>query len=288
MLRATLTAAALTAASLMPVAVQAQDAGTVLATVGEEEITLGHLIAVADSLPPQFQELEDAQLFSGLLEQIIRQAAIAQSLGDTLPNGLELSLESQRWALLANSVIDGAINAAVTDEALQTAYDEQFGNTEPEQEFNASHILVETEEEAIALVEELEGGADFAELAAARSIGPSGPNGGALGWFGMGMMVPTFEAAVTEMEPETVSDPVQTQFGWHVIRLNEVRDSTAPTLEEVRGTLEERLSEEAAQEVFDQMNGDTFHKAFPFVFGLLFRFSRLLPTGLYESIFFRR
>lgn len=238
---------------LSPAAVQAQDASTVLATVGDEEITLGHLIAVADSLPAQFQQLPDDQLFSGLLEQIVRQAAIAQSLGDTLPNGLELSLESQRWALLANSVIEGAVDVAVTDESVQAAYDAQYGDVEPTQEYNASHILVETEDEAQALVSELEGGADFAELAQARSIGPSGPNGGALGWFGEGMMVAPFEEAVIALEPETISAPVQTQFGWHVIRLNEVRDSAGPALEDVRGDIENRLSEEAAQEVVDSL-----------------------------------
>jgi len=238
---------------LSPVAAQAQDADTVLATVGGEEITLGHLIAVADSLPPQFQQLPDEQLFSGLLEQMVRQVAIAQSLGDNISKELALSVESQRWALLANSVIEGAINAAVTDETLQEAYDAQYGDVDPEQEYNASHILVETEEEALALVAEIEGGADFAELAQARSIGPSGPNGGALGWFGKGMMVPTFEEAVLAMDPETVSAPVQTQFGWHVIRLNEVRDSAAPSLDEVRDTLAERLSEEAAQEVVESL-----------------------------------
>lgn len=238
---------------LSPVAVLAQDAGTVLATVGDEEITLGHLIAVADSLPPQFQQLPDEQLFSGLLDQIVRQAAIAQSLGDTLPTGLELSLESQRWALLANSVIEGAVDVAVTDESVQAAYDAQYGDVEPAQEYNASHILVETEEEAQALISELEGGADFAELAQARSIGPSGPNGGALGWFGKGMMVAPFEEAVIALAPETVSAPVQTQFGWHVIRLNEVRDSAGPSLEEVRGEIESRLGEEAAQEVVESL-----------------------------------
>ncbi|ABV95299.1 PpiC-type peptidyl-prolyl cis-trans isomerase [Dinoroseobacter shibae DFL 12 = DSM 16493] len=238
---------------LSPVAVQAQDADTVLATVGGEEITLGHLIAVASSLPTQFQQLADDRLYSGLLEQMIRQVALAQSMGDSLSKELELSLESQRWALMANSIIDGAIEAAVTEESVQALYDAEFGNIEPEKEFNASHILVETEEEAQALVTELEGGADFAELARARSVGPSGPNGGELGWFGPGMMVAPFEMAVIRMEPGTVSEPVETQFGWHVIRLNDIRDSAAQPLEEVRGRLEERLSEEAAQEVVDSL-----------------------------------
>lgn len=238
---------------LFPISAQAQDASTVLATVGVEEITLGHVIAVADSLPPQFQQLPDDQLYTGLLEQLVRQAAIAQSLGDTVPKGLQLSVESQRWALLANSVIEGAIDAAVTEEALQVAYNERFASVEPEKEYNASHILVATEEEALELIAELEGGADFAELAQARSTGPSGPNGGSLGWFGKGMMVPPFEAAVLALDPESISPPVETQFGWHVVRLNEVRDAGAPSLEEVRENLESELSEAAAQEVVDSL-----------------------------------
>jgi peptidyl-prolyl cis-trans isomerase C len=80
-------------------------------------------------------------------------------------------------------------------------------------------------------------GADFAELATERSTGPSGPNGGQLGWFTAGMMVPEFETAVFELEPGEVSPPVQTQFGWHVILLNEMREQAPPALEEVRDEL---------------------------------------------------
>jgi peptidyl-prolyl cis-trans isomerase C len=108
----------------------------------------------------------------------------------------------------------------------------------PVEEFNASHILVETEEEAQALIDALGEGADFAELAAENSIGPSGPNGGQLGWFTAGMMVPEFEVAVFELEAGEVSAPVQTQFGWHVILLNETREQAPPTLEDVRAELD--------------------------------------------------
>ncbi len=115
-------------------------------------------------------------------------------------------------------------------------------------EFNASHILVESEEEAQAVIEELEGGADFAALAKEKSTGPSGANGGSLGWFGPGMMVEEFETAVAEMEPGEVSDPVQTQFGWHVVKLNETRLPEAPEMSEVRGTLESEIWEERLRE----------------------------------------
>jgi peptidyl-prolyl cis-trans isomerase C len=142
----------------------------------------------------------------------------------------------------------------VTDEAIQAAYDESYGTEAPGTEYNAAHILVETEAEAQAIVAELEGGADFATIARERSKDPgSGAQGGDLGWFGPGMMVEPFEQAVVALEPGAVSAPVETQFGWHVIRLNETRPVPVPTLEEVRdqiaGELEQAAIEAAIAEL---------------------------------------
>jgi len=131
--------------------------------------------------------------------------------------------------------------------ALQEAYDAQIGAAPAEEEINASHILVKTEEEAKALVEALTGGADFAELAKENSTGPSGPNGGQLGWFGKGQMVPAFEAAALALEVGTVSAPVQTQFGWHVIKLNEKREKPKPPMEAVEKQLLEQLQQQALE-----------------------------------------
>ena len=122
-----------------------------------------------------------------------------------------------------------------------------YAQAESGGEFNASHILVETEEAALALVTALQGGADFAGLAKEKSTGPSGPDGGQLGWFGAGMMVPPFEQAVQAMQVGAVSAPVQTQFGWHVIKLNESRTMDAPALTEVRGEIEIQLRQQAAE-----------------------------------------
>ena len=98
-----------------------------------------------------------------------------------------------------------------------------------------------------AIRAELDGGADFATLAAEKSTGPSGPNGGDLGWFGLGMMVKPFEDAVLLLQPGQLSDPVQTQFGWHVIKLMETRAATAPTLEETRDELAGELQQKAVE-----------------------------------------
>jgi peptidyl-prolyl cis-trans isomerase C len=244
-----LASAALIAAFAAPVA--AQDADTVLATVNGKDITLGHLIAVVDTLPPQFQQLPDEQLYSGLLEQLIRQEALASGVRDDLGRALRLALETQETALIANSVVDEAQNVDVTEDDLRAAYETSFGNAAPKPEFNASHILVDTEAEAASLVTQLAEGADFTELAKTFSTGPSGPNGGALGWFGLGQMVPPFEAAVLELEVGEVSAPVETQFGWHVLILNDQREVGGPTFDEVRSQLVDQIAQDRVSATVD-------------------------------------
>ncbi len=216
-------------------------AETVLATVNGSEITVGHLIAMRQMLPAEYQTLPDQVLFDGMLEQLVQQQILADAADDDISREVQLGLENERRAFLAAMYMEDVAMADLTEDELQSEYDAVYGEAEPTVEFNASHILVETEEDAQAMIAELGDGADFAELAAEHSIGPSGPNGGALGWFGAGMMVPEFEAAVFELEPGEVSPPVQTQFGWHVVLLNDTRELPAPTLEEVSGELEEGI-----------------------------------------------
>jgi len=244
----TLAVAATAAVTGAATGAQAQewDADTVVATVGGTDITLGHMIVAKGTLPAQYRQLPDEVLFPGILDQLIQQTALAQSV-ETPTKATQLTIENQRSGLLAGEALGIVGEAAVTDEALQAAYDAAFGAAEPTQEYNASHILVETEEKALELIAELEGGADFATLAQEHSTGPSGPNGGALGWFGPGMMVPEFEAAVVALEPGAVSPPVQTQFGWHVVTLNETRLAEKPTLDDVRQELAAELQQAAVE-----------------------------------------
>jgi peptidyl-prolyl cis-trans isomerase C len=204
------------------------------------------MIVLKQRLPEQYQTLPADTLFNGILDQLVQQTLLGQQGGDLAP-GAVAALENEERALRAAQVIRQIASTSTTEEALQAAYDTAFGNAEPETEYNASHILVATEDEAKALVDELDSGADFATLAQERSTGPSGPSGGLLGWFGVGAMVPPFEAAVVAMEPETISQPVQTQFGWHVIRLNETRLKEAPDLDAVRDQLVEQLQREAIE-----------------------------------------
>ena len=226
---------ALSAALTLPA--QAQDAGTVVATVNGTEITLGHVIALREQLPPQYQSLPDDVLYKGLLDQLIQQTALEQSVGEPALRD-RLALENDRRGYLSGVALQGVVATAVTEEALQAAYDARFMDAEPQMEYNAAHILVETEEKANELKAQIEGGADFAELAKANStdVG-SGANGGDLGWFGKGMMVQPFEEAVIAAEAGKVAGPVQSQFGWHLILVKESRVAEAPTLDEVREEL---------------------------------------------------
>lgn len=225
----------------------APDLNTVLATVNGVEITLGHIAVARATLPEQYQQLPAQVLFPGILDQLISQTALLQSFDGERPARVTLALENEERSLIAGEVVEGIMRDAVTESGLQEAYEATYGNGIGGEEYNASHILVETEEEALAIQTDLANGADFADTAREKSTGPSGPGGGNLGWFGPGQMVPTFEAAVIALRPGEVSDPVQTQFGWHVIVLNDVRQTEAPTLEAVRSELEDQIRNEAVQ-----------------------------------------
>ena len=234
----------------LPVAAHAQDevtADTVVATVNGVEIKLGHMLMVRAGLPEQYQQMPDTVLWDGILDQLIQQEVLAQQPEAVETNRVKLALENERRALIASERLAVVSQDLVTDEAIEAKYAELFGSVEPKLEYNANHILVETEEEAAALVAELEGGADFEALAKEKSTGPSGPSGGALGWFGEGQMVAPFEQAVMELEVGAVSAPVQTQFGWHVIKLNETREQGAPALEEVREQIAGQIEQEGVQ-----------------------------------------
>lgn len=223
------------------------DADTVVATVDGTDITLGHMIALRSSLPQQYDQLTPEVLFDGILNQLVQQTLLSQSFEGEISRRGQLMLENERRATVSSEILAGVAERAVTEEAVQDAYEAEYANADQKTEYKAAHILVETEEEAASLIEELRDGADFAALAKEHSTGPSGAGGGDLGWFATGTMVAPFEEAVAELEPGTISDPVNTQFGWHVIRLNETRMQETPELGEVRADLEKQIRETAIQ-----------------------------------------
>jgi peptidyl-prolyl cis-trans isomerase C len=220
---------------------------TIVATVNGVTITVGHLIVARDALPAQYQQMPNEMLLPGLIDQLVQQTLLMQAAGE--PDArTTLVLENQNRQILAAQSLAKAVETAVTPEAVEARYNQDFVNADQGSEYNAAHILVETEDEAKAIITELDGGADFDALARERSTGPSGQNAGDLGWFGRGDMVEPFEAAVLTMTPGSYTPaPIQTQFGWHVIFLKETRPATAPALEEVQAEIAQTLQREAIE-----------------------------------------
>lgn len=228
---------------------------TVVATVNGVEITLGQMIAVRENLPEQYLALPDEVLFQGILQQLLQQELLSQSRSEPSARD-EANLANDRRAYLSGVVIRDISSVAVTDEALQAAYDEEYASAPPEKEYDAAHILVDSEEKALELKQKLDEGADFAELAKTDSLDTgSAAQGGDLGWFGLGMMVKPFEEAVVGAEVGKVVGPVKTDFGWHLILVRETRDAPVPALDEVRDQLANDLAARAVEARINELTG---------------------------------
>ena len=235
-------------------AVQAEpSADTVVASVNGTEITVGHMILVREGLPEQYRNLPNEQLFDGILEQLIQQTLLADLIGETDSREIRLTLENDRRLMKASQAVEELSAQAIGEDEIAASYDARYADADMGMEYDASHILVETEEAAVNLIDKLQAGADFVELAKEFSTGPSGPGGGALGWFGLGMMVPPFEAAVVTMEKGAISSPVKTDFGWHVIKLNDTRAISAPALGEVRSEIIAELQRTAIEGQIEEL-----------------------------------
>ncbi|MEL7178247.1 MAG: peptidylprolyl isomerase [Pseudomonadota bacterium] len=241
-------------AAVLATSAVAQDvtAETVVATVGDTEITMGEIIIARTQLPPQYAQLPVEALFNGLIDQLIQQQLLADE-AEEVSAQIEYTLSNERRALIAGEVITAIAENAITEADVQAAYDARFADAEDIQEFNAAHLLVETEEKAAAAKARIDEGAAFADVARDVSTGPTGPNGGNLGWFGPGAMVPTFEEAVTALEVGGVSEPFETQFGWHVATLLETRVQARPTLDQLRPQIAQELQEAAVTARLDEL-----------------------------------
>ena len=218
---------------------------TVVATVGGETITEAELGFAAEDLAQELQQMPPEQRKAFLVRVLIDMKVMAKAgadagMADTPLFALRLQYLKER--ALRRAYFADAIAGSVTEEAVRAAYDKFVADFVPQPEIRASHILVATEEEAKAIKAQLDGGADFATLAKEKSIDPGAANGGDLGFFGKGMMVAPFEAAAFALtDVGQVSDPVQSQFGWHVIRLEEKRESSPPAFEQVAAQLQQQL-----------------------------------------------
>ena len=248
MLKPLLAASVLLAGHVVATPALAQEADTVVATVNGEVITLGQMITMRQGLAPDAtQDMPDTALWDLMLDQMIRQTAVAQAAGKDLSPRDLAALEIERRSYLAGSVLEKIAAAEPSEAELRAAYDQAFGSAEPVIEYNAAHILVKTKEEADAIEKQLAEGADFGQLAAEKSTDKSGPNKGDLGWFQPEQMVAPFADAVKALEKGKVSAPVETQFGWHVIKLIDSREMTPPNFDEIKTELAVQVRRDRVQ-----------------------------------------
>ena len=218
---------------------------TVVATVGGEAITEADISFAAEDLAQELQQMPPEQRKAFLVTVLIDMKVMAKAARDAQMD--QTALFKQRLKYLEDRSLRRAyfaekIATGVTPEALQAAYDKFVASFTGQEEVHARHILVATEDEAKAIKTELEGGKDFAELAKEKSTDPSAQqNGGDLGFFGKGMMVKPFEDAAFTMEVGAISDPIKSDFGWHIIKLEEKRMSQPPSLDQVAPQLQQQV-----------------------------------------------
>ena len=246
----------LTAVCLASTMAQANDQISV-GTVNGKDIWLDDVLRAAERLPEEFQQtpLENyyAQLVADIIDSQLAAAAARNDGFDQKPKIAD-AMKMAANRVLAESWLAEKVRADVTETAIQNAYDKFVADTASRQQVTASHILLETEADAKAVIAALQDGGDFAALAKEKSTGPSGPNGGALGTFGRGQMVPAFETAAFDLAVGSYSDtPVQTQFGWHVIKVDGKDIAPAPDLESMRAQLANNLSTQALGRLLEEL-----------------------------------
>jgi peptidyl-prolyl cis-trans isomerase C len=218
----------------------AANAANPVARVNGSEITEAELAFAEAEVGAEIAGLPVESRRRVLVEYLVEahlfaEAATKNQLG--AGKDFEDRLAYYKLRALRDTFYEKKIREAVTEAQAKAAYEEQIAKLTPEPEVRARHILVKTEQEAKDLVKQLKGGADFTELAKKSSDGPSAQTGGDLGYFSRGQMVKPFEDAAFALQKGQISEPVQTEFGWHVIKVEDKRNRPLPSFEEVKDQL---------------------------------------------------
>ena len=234
---ATTAAAGLAMVLLAGLPLRAEESNPVLAKVNGSEIRQSDVTLAEEELGPSLAQMDPATKKENVLAflidmKIVAKAAEAKKIEDR--DDFKSRLAFARNRLLMDSLLAVEGKAATTDEAMKKVYEDASKQISGEQEVHARHILVETEDEAKAIEEELKKGADFAELAKKKSKDPGASDGGDLGFFTKDQMVPEFSTVAFALEPGKISDPVKSQFGWHIIKVEGKRTKTFPPFEQVK------------------------------------------------------
>ncbi len=245
--------------TLAPVHGGAEEADPVVAMVDGETIVRSEVLELAQSLPPEYRA-QLGSLIPALIDQLVNVklvASAAREAGLAEDEEVQRRMEARRLDVMRDVYLERHLESRVTDEKLAARYEAFAASAPAVPEVHARHILLETEAEAREVIAALDGGADFVELAQSRSTGPTAETGGDLGYFNESQMVPEFSSAAFSMEPGSHSvEPVQSEFGWHVIKIEDRRDKTAPPFAEIEEQLRRELSREAVSAMLAGLRND--------------------------------
>jgi peptidyl-prolyl cis-trans isomerase C len=228
--------------------VRAEESNPVLAKVNGAEIRQSDVALAEEELGPSLAQMDPSTKKENVLAflidmKIVAKAAEAKKIEDR--DDFKARLAFTRNRLLMDNLLAVEGKAATTEDAMKKVYEEAAKQIEGEQEVHARHILVESEDDAKAIAADLKKGADFAELAKKKSKDPGASDGGDLGFFTKDQMVPEFSTVAFALEPGKISDPVKSQFGWHIIKVEEKRSRKAPDFEQVKGQIETYVTRKA-------------------------------------------
>jgi peptidyl-prolyl cis-trans isomerase C len=229
-------------------ALHAQDADPVVARANGVDIRQSDLALAEDEVGANMPQMGPDQkrdyLITYLADVIVlAQAADQQKLADR--DDVKHRIQFERGKVLMETLLQDAGTKAMTDDAMHKVYEDAVKQMANEQEVHARHILVATEDEAKAIEDQLKKGADFATLAKEKSKDPGAAEGGDLGYFTKDQMVPEFAEVAFKLDKGQISDPVKTQFGWHIIKIEDKRTKPTPTFDEVKGQIENYVAHRA-------------------------------------------
>jgi peptidyl-prolyl cis-trans isomerase C len=234
----------------------AEEDDTVVARVNGVEIRFSDLLLAEEETAQALANVPEDVKFEYLLSLLIDRVIVssdARTKGLTDDPGVQRRMAYYENKALRDVYWTQLITSRISDEAAKEFYDAQVGAVEPQEEIKARHILVATEEEAQAVIDALDAGGDFEELAKEHSTGPSGAEGGDLGYFTAGTMVAEFNDAAFALQAGEISVPVKTKFGWHVIKVEDRRVQEVPGFELVKDQVIEALAQQEGRTMMDEM-----------------------------------
>ena len=218
-----------------------------VAIVDNYIITAQDVLNATNRLPKKIKEKPLSEIYPNIVNELINQHLITkQAYKDKLDQQSEIieMLKKNKDQLMAKYWLNDFIIKNTSEEKIQNFYTNYLKNFKTFKEYNASHILVNKEGEALEIIKKLKGKSEFSKLAKSYSIGPSKENGGNLGWFRSGQMVKKFEEAVIKLKKGTITKkPIKTKFGYHIIMLNDIRNSQPKKINDIKQQIVERIKQ---------------------------------------------